>query len=271
MIRIDIDPVIFSVGPISFRWYGLMYVVGIAIGLLVAWPYAKKKGLVGPALEEFIYWAIPCGLLGARLYYVIQTPPLIQYIQHPIRIIAVWDGGMAFYGAVFSTLIVALIFGLKGKLPFWKIMDMAAIFAIVGQFFGRIGNFINGDVVGYPTTAWWGVIYVNPNSFVADHTIAYQPAAAFEAFSNIIIFILLWNLRNRLKPGFLFLFYLLAYSVSQVILFFWRDNVIIALGLKQAQLTAIACIIAGIGLFIWQYRRQRGMVEVKTDSPPPQQ
>jgi phosphatidylglycerol:prolipoprotein diacylglycerol transferase len=97
-------------------------------------------------------------------------------------------------------------------------------FAVVGQFFGRIGNFINGDVIGYPTGLPWGVVYANPDSFAPRHDIPYQPAAAYEAIANILLFTLLWFLRHKLKTGVLFFVYILGYSVSQIIVFTWRDN-----------------------------------------------
>lgn len=104
------NPVAFSVGPISVHWYGLMYVVGITVGLLVAWPYARSKGFTQSQLEKVVYWAVPAGLVGARLYFVIQQP-LGPYLAEPWRILAVWQGGTAFYGAIFAVVIVLLIVG----------------------------------------------------------------------------------------------------------------------------------------------------------------
>jgi phosphatidylglycerol:prolipoprotein diacylglycerol transferase len=101
MIVINIDPVAFSIGPFTIHWYGLMYAVGITAGLLVAWPYAKYKGITGDQLGTIALWAIPAGLVGARLYYDLQQP-LSQFLTDPLRLIAVWEGGMAFYGAVFA-------------------------------------------------------------------------------------------------------------------------------------------------------------------------
>jgi len=136
-------------------------------------------------------------------------------------------------------------------------MDIGALFAVVGQFFGRIGNLINGDVIGYPTSLPWGVMYANPNSFAPRHDIAYQPAAIYEALANVLLFGLLWFLRNRLKPGILFFIYILGYSLSQIIVFIWRDNEVIFLGLKQAQLTAIAVIIVAAITFMVLFLRHR--------------
>ena len=256
MIVVDVNPIAFSVGPISVRWYGLMYVVGITVGLLVAWPYARTKGFTQSQLEKVVYWAVPTGLVGARLYYVIQQP-LEPYLAEPWRILAFWEGGMAFYGAIFAVVIVLLIAGWRLNISILKLLDVAAVFAVVGQFFGRIGNFVNGDVIGYPTNLPWGVVYANPNSFAPRHDIAYHPAAAYEALINVLLFSLLWWFRNRVKPGMLFFIYILGYSLSQIIVFVWRDNEVILFGLKQAQLTAIGVIIVAMIIFLVLFSRRR--------------
>jgi phosphatidylglycerol:prolipoprotein diacylglycerol transferase len=256
MIILNVNPVAFSIGPISVRWYGLMYVVGITVGLLVAWPYARWKGFAEGQLEKVVLWAVPAGLIGARLYYVIQQP-LGQYLADPLRIFAVWEGGMAFYGAIFTIVIVLLIAGWRLKISILKLMDVAAIFAVVGQFFGRIGNIINGDVIGYPTNLPWGVVYANPSSFAPRHDIAYQPAAVYEALIDVLLFGLLWWLRKKVNSGILFFVYILSYSISQIIVFVWRDNEVVFLGLKQAQLTAVGVIIVAVVVFLVLFRQQR--------------
>jgi phosphatidylglycerol---prolipoprotein diacylglyceryl transferase len=256
MIIININPVAFYIGPLSVRWYGLMYVVGIAVGLLLAWPYARSKGITGYQMERVIYWSVPAGMVGARLYYVLQQP-LGQYVSEPWRILAFWEGGMAFYGAVFAVVIVLLVLARRLKFSILKFIDVVALFAVAGQFFGRIGNFINGDIIGYPTDLPWGVVYANPNSFAPRHDIAYQPASVYEAIIDVLLFGLLWGLRNKVKPGVLFFVYILSYSVSQIIVFFWRDNEVVLFGLKQAQLTAMGVIIVAIAVFLIIFGRQR--------------
>jgi len=255
MITVDINPILFSLGPLSVRWYGLMYVVGITVGLLVAWPYARSKGITSAQLEKLVIYSIPAGFVGARLYFVLQQP-LGQYLIEPWRVFAVWEGGMAFYGAIFAVVATVVILAWKMRLPVWTLLDFAVIFAAIGQFFGRIGNFINGDVIGSPTTLPWGVIYAHPNSFAPRHDIAYHPAAVYEALVNVILFGLLWWLRNRLKPGILFFIYVFGYSLGQIIVFFWRDNEPVLFGLAQAQLTAIGVILAAAIALAWYLRRQ---------------
>jgi phosphatidylglycerol:prolipoprotein diacylglycerol transferase len=123
--------------------------------------------------------------------------------------------------------LVVIILTWKMKLSVWKFLDVAVIFAVVGQFFGRIGNIINGDVLGYPTSLPWGFIYTHPGSFAPRHDIAYQPAAVYEGFINILIFILLWKLRNKFRDGMLFFIYIFSYSLSQILVFFVRDNEVV--------------------------------------------
>ena len=257
MVTINIDPVAFAIGPLSVRWYGLMYVVGIVVGLLVAWPYARSKGMTRDQVINVAAVSIPAGLVGARLYYVFQQP-LGPYISEPWRVLAVWEGGMAFYGAIFAVVLVIIIMAWRMHVSIWKFLDAGVVFAAVGQFFGRIGNIINGDVIGYPTGLPWGFVYANPDSLAPRHDIAYQPAAVYEAIINIILFSLLWLLRNRVKPGILFFTYIFSYSLSQVIVFIWRDNEVVLLGLKQAQVTAIGVIIvAAIGFFFFLRRKPK--------------
>jgi len=265
---ININPVLFTLGPLEVRWYGLMYVVGITIGLLVAFPYARYKGITRTQMENIVVWAVPAGLIGARLYYDLQQP-LNQFVNDPIQLIAVWEGGMAFYGAIFAVVATVIFLAWRNKVGIFKMLDVAVLFAVVGQFFGRIGNFINGDVVGYPTILPWGVIYANPNSFVPNHSIAYQPAAAYEAIIDIIIFLMLWSLRKRVKAGMLFFAYIFAYSLSQVLIFFVRDNTVVLFGLKQAQLTAIGVLIIAAGVFIWYLRHCRENKAEPPENPPP--
>jgi phosphatidylglycerol:prolipoprotein diacylglycerol transferase len=195
---------------------------------------------------------------------VIQQP-LGPFLSQPWKIFAVWEGGMAFYGAIFAVVLVILIAGWRMKISILKFLDVAALFAVVGQFFGRIGNIINGDILGFPTKLPWGFVYTNPNSFAPTHDTAYQPAAVYEALIDILLFCLLWTLRKKLKPGLLFFYYIIGYSISQIIVFFWRDNEVIFLGLKQAQLTAIAVMIAAvIGFFLVRAGQRKTAVNIVT-------
>ena len=256
-MTINIDPVLLYVaGHPLVRWYGLMYVVGILVGLWVAIPIARDRGVAEDDVWAVLWPAAIAGLVGARLYYVVQQDPQI-YLSEPWRIFAMWEGGMAFYGAVFGGIAAAAVVCRRRRIDFWRLLDAAAIFAIVGQAFGRVGNIINGDVLGYPTNLPWGFAYVNPNSFAAQKGVPYQPAAVYELLFNILFFVVLWRLRFRFRtPGLLFATWLIGYSLGQLLIFFVRDNVVLLLGLKQAQLTAIVVLLACIPL-VWYLRTRK--------------
>src|ERR1700730_5828212 len=237
-IPINIDPVIFYIGPLALRWYGLMYVVGIVLGLWFIRGYTKRKGITQDTVYRILWWCIVAGLIGGRLYFVIQQPNFFSfYIKQPQHILATWEGGMAFFGA---------------------------IFLVIPTIFWRIGNIINGDIVGYRSNLPWATLYTNPHSFfcqgLADPTqcgqvfTAVQPAAAYEMLANIALLAIMLFLAYRLRrPGTLMLIYLFAFFVSQFFVFFVRDNLVVSFlglnwGLKQAQWTALVVFILLIPL-----------------------
>ena len=299
MIVIDIDPVLLYLGgnPLV-RWYGVMFVVGILVATTVAIKFGPERGI---SEDDFwtVFWpATIAGLVGARLYYVAQSDP-ISYLAQPWRILATWEGGLAFYGAIFGAVIAILVVCFLRRISIWAVLDVGAIFAVVGQSFGRIGNIINGDVVGYPTTLPWGFIYAHPNAFVAEKALqlhgampfpvgvispeeaaslgltAYQPAAVYELVFNILLFTFLWWVKGRLKtPGLLFATWLVIYSVGQIAIFTQRMNEVLFFGLKQAQLTAIVVIVACIPL-VWYVLGRRSREgeppgSVEDDGEPPE-
>lgn len=252
-ITIGLDPVLVQLGPLAIRWYGLGYVAGIAAGMRVAMPYAKRRGLTEDQIWSIFGWAVLAGLVGGRLYYVVQND-FGYFLRHPQNILAFWQGGMAFYGAIYAVAAVMAFFAWRRHYPFWAFVDAGALFAVLGQAFGRIGNIINGDIIGYQTTLPWGTIYTNPHSLAPQLGVPYQPAAAYELLFNLCFFAVLYFVRFRLRPGWLFVLYVMGYSVGQFGLFFLRANSITWLGLKQAQLTAIIVFLAAMAVAYWLMR-----------------
>lgn len=271
---INLDPIL-HLGPLALHWYGVAYVVGISIGLWAILRYAKRLGLDAEQVYPVFWWAALGGLIGGRLYFVIQQPDLVDhYLKQPLNILAVWDGGMAFFGAIFLGLATVAFVAWRKHLPIWLALDMAAFFAAVGQIFGRFGNLVNGDILGYqagtlaahpntcinapciglvsdPHVLPWAVVYANPHAF-APLYIPFQPAAAYEMLMNLLLLAILLPLRlrlPRLKMGLVSLVYLAGYAISQIVVFFFRGSEPITpfLGitvLKQAQWTGIIVLIA---------------------------
>jgi phosphatidylglycerol---prolipoprotein diacylglyceryl transferase len=262
-ITIDIDPVI-HIGSIPVHWYGVMY----ALAFLVAFrygvlPYLEPRGISRQTAERALVWTIIFGLLGGRLYYVIQQPNLGDYLRDPIRIIAVWEGGMAFFGAIIVGLATVTILARRNRVSPWLFWDAAVIFAVVGQPIGRIGNVINGDILGPPSNLPWATAYTNPHAVLQSCCqlgVAYQPAAVYEALGTIVIGVILFALlRRRVRVGALAVAYIPLYAISQLILFQFRSSEpVLALGLHQAQWTALVILLVVSPIVYMVWRRTSG-------------
>jgi phosphatidylglycerol:prolipoprotein diacylglycerol transferase len=232
-----------------------MIAIGLYVGIQVGLREATRRGINRDQLMNVALLAAVLGIVGGRLYYVVQNNPSF-YLHHPAEIIAVWQGGMAFFGAMFGGLIAVAISAWRWHIPFWDLLDVGAIGMTIGQAIGRIGNIINGDIVGYKTNGW-GFEYTNPNTFGPLNT-PVQPASLYELLISLALFVLLWNLRTRVHPaGMLAMIYIVLYSVSQFFIFFLRDNIVILGGLKQAQVTALVVIALTLPVIAYLLRRER--------------
>src|SRR6266581_5046631 len=258
-IYINIDSVIVHIGPVALRWYGLMYVVGIIMGLLFMRGYTIRKGISQDIIYRVLWWCIVAGLIGARLYFVVQQPNFVSfYLAQPLHILATWEGGMAFFGAIFFVIPVLFWRAKVERVNPLVAIDAGVLFAAAGQIFGRIGNLINGDIIGYPSTLPWSTVYQNPNSYAclnpATCNVPVQPAALYELLANIVLLVIMLYLSHRLRrPGVLMLVYLFGYVTTQFLLFFARANTVVTFlglnwGLKQAQWTSLIVFILLIPL-----------------------
>jgi phosphatidylglycerol---prolipoprotein diacylglyceryl transferase len=278
-ITINIDPVL-NLGPLPIHWYGVMY----AVAFLAAYqfgvlPYAIKRGLPKPVAEKITVWTIIFGLLGGRLYYVVQQPDLWNnYVLHPINIIAFWQGGMAFFGAIIVGFVTLAICAWRYGYNPWLALDGGVLFAVVGQPIGRIGNVINGDILGAASTLPWATAYSNPHAILQNgfslctpaHCIAYQPAAVYEALGTICIgIVLLILVRRNVRPGVLAITYVALYAVSQLILFEFRASEPPGpLGLREAQWTSVAMLVLAVPLLYLVWRRTITRLEKRSPDEP---
>ena len=279
-IHLNIDPVLLRIGPLALHWYGLMYVVAIVMGLWLIRGYTARQGITKEQVSRMLWWCVVAGLVGGRLYFVIQQPDLVpDYLLKPQHILAAWEGGMAFYGAVF--LIVPVLFwrALKERLNPLVVLDAGALFAAFAQPFGRIGNLINGDIIGYPSRLPWSTVYDNAASWACQNPgagtchVPVQPAAAYELLLNLVLIALLLVVARRARrPGMLLVTYLFGYAVTQFLVFFARANLVVSLGpldwgLKQAQWTSLIVFLILIPLTLW-IRRWRAVSVVPGASVP---
>jgi phosphatidylglycerol:prolipoprotein diacylglycerol transferase len=255
LIKIGIDPVLVTIGGLKVHWYGIMIAIGLYVGIQVGLREAARRGMSRDQLMNVALLSAVLGIIGGRLYYVVQNNPGF-YWHHPAEIIAVWQGGMAFFGAMFGGLVAVAISTWRWHVPFWDLLDLGALGLTIGQAIGRIGNIINGDIVGYKTNGW-GFEYTNPNTF-GPPNVPVQPASLYELLISLALFVLLWNLRTRVHPaGMLAMIYIVLYSVSQFFIFFLRDNIVILGGLKQAQVTSLVVIALALPVIAYLLRTDR--------------
>ncbi len=279
---INLNPIALQIGSLQIRWYGLAYVLAISVALRVILRYADLLGIARDHVWRIFLGTAIAGLVGGRLYFVIQQPDLVEtYLKHPINIFAVWNGGMAFFGAIFLGAPTAAYLAWRGGLSPWIALDIGGLFAAVGQMFGRLGNLVNGDIVGYaaghplipptvcPTAPCiasvadaqvlpWATAYVHPGAFVVEQGVPYQPAAAYEIIINLVALAILWPLRlllpKKAQAGAFFALYVACYAVGQFVIFFARSNTFVTFlgsnALKQAQWTALFTLL-GIALWYW--------------------
>jgi phosphatidylglycerol:prolipoprotein diacylglycerol transferase len=271
-IYINIDPVFLRLGPLHMTWYGLMYVVAILVGLWVIRGYTTRMGISNDVKYRVLWWCIVAGLIGGRLYFVIQQPNFVSYyLANPQHILATWEGGMAFFGAIFFVIPVLFWRARVERINPLVALDAGVLFAAAAQIFGRIGNLINGDIIGYPSTLPWSTVYQNPNSYAclnpATCNVPVQPAALYELLSNIVLLVIMLYLSHRLRrPGVLMLVYLFGYVITQFLLFFVRANIVVTFfgldwGLKQAQWTSLIVFILLIPITFLVFRFSKPVPE----------
>ncbi len=225
----NIDPIAFAIGPVAIHWYGLAYVAGIMIG----WYYARLiaandslwPGNVSPItkaqLDDFVVWVALGVVLGGRIGYILfYDMPAI--IESPIRAIQIWNGGMSFHGGLTGTTIAMIIFAKRNKIPLWNLFDIVAAVVPVGLFFGRIANFINGELWGRLTDVPWAVVFPTGGPF------ARHPSQLYEAGLEGIVLVLvlaalIYGMKALKTPGFVAGVFVCGYALSRIFVEFFRE------------------------------------------------
>ncbi|NOH02617.1 MAG: prolipoprotein diacylglyceryl transferase [Chloroflexi bacterium] len=257
MITISVDPVIFNIGHFAVRWYSLILLVAIGIGIWLTAREAERKDFKKDDIYDAAVWIVMGGLIGARLFHVLDHWPH-EYAANPIRALYIWEGGLAIWGALIGGLITGALVAWRRGWRFPKLLDAAAPGLVLAQAIGRIACVITGDAMGKPTDGPFGFAYTNPNVMVPQLGVYYTPMPVYELVINLGIFAVLWGwgFRKRIGPdGRLFLVYLTLYSLERFFLAFTSSYRIIAFGLTQSQIVAIFGFAIGLAFLAWMPRR----------------
>jgi len=218
-----ISPDLITIGPLHIRWYGLMYVAGFVTGyfLIQRQERSREMGLVGPVAQELVFTLAIGLIVGARLGYLLfyQYMDLTYYLTHPIEIVALWHGGMSFHGGLMGCIVAGWWFCKRKKLPFWAVGDSVIVAAPVGLFFGRIGNFINGELFGRVTNVPWAMVFPGAGPLPR------HPSQLYEAIGEgIVLFAILWRLHKKRYPdGMMVAWFLGLYGLIRFFLEFFRE------------------------------------------------
>lgn len=215
-----IDPVIFGIGPLQIRWYGLMYVLGFIIGggILKYLSHKKFWSLSSDLIEKYVTWLIISMFLGARFFYVFLYN-WEYYSVNLLDIFSVWKGGLSFHGALTGMCVATWFFAKKNNLHFFQIADCMAIAGSPGLLFGRLGNFINGELYGRVTDSWAGIVFPGGGPFPR------HPSQLYEGLlEGIFLFLILFYLHKRQRfYGVVSAFFLLGYGVFRFMIEFFRE------------------------------------------------
>ncbi|MCX6078693.1 MAG: prolipoprotein diacylglyceryl transferase [Chloroflexi bacterium] len=248
MFTISIDPIIFSIGNFTVRWYSLILMVAMAVGIWLTAREANRKGFKKDLIYDIAIWIVFAGIFGARLFHVLDHWS-DEFSSNPIRALYIWEGGLAIWGGIAGGLLAAGILAWKNGLKFPKLLDAGAPGLVLAQAIGRVACVITGDAMGKPTTGPFGFAYTSPNALVPQLGVYYTPMPVYEIIVNVGIFSLLWQLRKRNLPdGMLFLIYLTLYSLERFFLAFTSAYQILAFGLTQSQIVALASLVIALAL-----------------------
>ena len=247
-----LDPVIFGIGPLQVRWYGFMYVVGFIIAGQLLKVLIKKNffRVTEDKIDSLVTTMIACMFIGARTFYVFIYN-WEYYSTHLTELLAVWKGGLSFHGALVGLIIGGIIFGRKNKISLGQVMDNVALSGTQGLFFGRMGNFINGELYGRTTDAPVGIIFPGDAGPFPRH-----PSQLYEGFlEGIVLFAVLWFMRTRVKRyGELSGIFIAGYGVLRFCVEFYREPDsqlgFYFGGITMGQILCFIMIITGIITYI---------------------
>ncbi|MEC8208667.1 MAG: prolipoprotein diacylglyceryl transferase, partial [Pseudomonadota bacterium] len=260
----DIDPVIFSVGPLSVRWYGLMYLIGFALAMWLANRQAEKpnSGWTKEQVSDLLFYGMLGVILGGRVGYVLFYQ-FSYFIENPLYLFRIDQGGMSFHGGTLGVITAIAIFAWTRKKSLFEVGDFVVPLVPLGLLAGRIGNFINGELWGRVTDVPWAFIF--PTGGPEPR----HPSQLYEAFlEGLVLFLILqWFIKKPRPAGSVAGVFLLGYGVFRFIVEYFREPDahlgLFAGVISMGQILSLPMVIGGLGLLIWAYKKPQHSVASK--------
>ncbi len=262
LIHPNFDPVAFSLGPLKVRWYGLMYLCGFVAGWGLGHYRAARpgSGWTGQQVDDLIFYAALGVILGGRVGYILFYH-FDAFLADPLLLLRIWEGGMSFHGGLLGVLLAMALFARKLGKGFFEVTDFIAPLVPPGLFFGRIGNFINGELWGRVSDVPWAMVF---------HTLGAgnqprHPSPLYEAaLEGVALFVILWLYSAKPRPTMAVSgLFLLCYGAFRFVVEFFRQpdahlGFVAFDWLSMGQLLSLPMLIAGTAFLAWAYRRRQG-------------
>lgn len=257
LVHPQFDPIAIAIGPLAVRWYGLMYLVAFILFVALGRVHARRRPELGwdaQQIDDLLFYGVLGVILGGRLGYVLFYKPA-YYLSHPAEILAVWQGGMAFHGGFLGVLVAMWLFGRKTNRPWLAVTDFIAPLVPLGLAAGRLGNFINGELVGRVTDVPWAMIFPQVDNLPRHPSQLYQAG-----LEGLALFAALWWFARRRRPaGQLAGFFLAGYGLARFVAEYFRtpDDGIFGLSttVSMGQWLSLPMVAAGLFLLLRSARR----------------
>ncbi|MDA3840542.1 MAG: prolipoprotein diacylglyceryl transferase [Patescibacteria group bacterium] len=255
------NPVLLSLGPFTIYWYGVFIVIGMMLGIVLTLKLAKLYKIDENKIIDLSFWLIIFSIIGARIYHVLLELP--YYLDNPLQIFMLWNGGIAIHGAIFAGLLTIWFYSKKHSLSLLKITSIIVPSLALAQTIGRWGNYFNQELFGRPTNLPWG-IPINPFRLPPDYlgVTYFHPTFLYESIGNLLIFLILIYLNylilkfKKIKLEVLTFVYLLLYSLLRFTTEFIRiDKTPEMFGLRLPQIVSILIVIISL-YFLYKFRQK---------------
>lgn len=259
LVHPQFDPIAIQFGPLAVRWYGLMYLLGFSLFILLGRLRIKNNPggfFTNSMLDDMLFYGVLGVILGGRLGHILFYH-FGYYLQHPLEIFAVWQGGMSFHGGFLGVITAMALLARKYELPWLAVTDFIAPLVPLGLGAGRIGNFINGELWGRPTNVSWGMIFPEVDG------IPRHPSQLYEfALEGLAFFVVLWIYSAKPRPvGAVSAMFLIGYGLFRSFAEFFREPEdgfmgFMTLGISMGQWLSLPMVGAGVMMLVWAYRER---------------
>lgn len=260
LVHPQFDPIVFSLGPVAVRWYGLMYVIGFVAFIMLGKLRVRRglgNGMLASEVDDMLIYGVLGVILGGRIGYVLFYKPA-YYLSHPAEILQIWAGGMSFHGGFIGVMLGIFIFCLVKKKPWLQTMDFVAPLVPIGLAAGRMGNFINGELPGRPTDVPWGMWFPQHDAT----QLARHPSQLYQfALEGLALFVILWLYSSKPRPtGAVSGAFLIGYGSFRFITEYTRqpDDFLglLGFGLSMGQWLSLPMVVVGAAMMVWSYKRR---------------